>query len=261
MHTTSVSLNNGVAMPSLGFGTWRVGRGAVEAALAAGYRSIDTAEMYGNEEEVGAAIAASGVAREDLFVTTKVWNDHHGHRATLDAFDASRRRLGLDVVDLYLIHWPQPSLGLHAETWRALEELYADGAMRAIGVSNFAPEQIEELMAGAEVVPAVNQIELNPGRSRVRERAFHARHGIATEAWAPIARGGLLDDAAITAVAEEHGRTPAQVILRWHLQHGVIAIPRSSKPERIEQNLAIGDFELDEREMKALDALDSDADR
>ncbi|MDA8371466.1 MAG: aldo/keto reductase [Nocardiopsaceae bacterium] len=260
MDIPSVALNNGVAMPQLGFGTWQVGQSTVETALAAGYRSLDTAEMYGNEPDVAAAIAASGVAREDLFITTKVWNDHHGYREALEAFDASRRRLGTEVIDLYLIHWPQPERDLYVETWRALEKLYAEGAVRAIGVSNFAPKQLEKLMSACETVPAVNQIELHPGLSRPRERAFHAQHGIATEAWAPIAKGRLLNASAVTAVAEKHGRTPAQAILRWHIQHGTIAIPRSATPERIESNLAIWDFELTEQDMEAIDAVDAGAD-
>ncbi|MEY9212766.1 2,5-diketo-D-gluconate reductase A [Thermobifida halotolerans] len=211
--------------------------------------------MYGNESAVAEAVAASGIDRAELFVTTKVWNDHHGYRATLDAFHASRRRLGLDVVDLYLIHWPGPSDSGNIETWRALETLYAEGAVRAIGVSNFSPAQIDVLLDACDVVPAVNQIELNPARPRLRERAHHARHGIATQAWAPIARGGLLTHPAVTAVADAHSRTPAQVVLRWHLQHGVSAIPRSATPERIRSNLAVTDFTLTPDDMAALDAL------
>lgn len=251
-----ITLNNGVRMPQLGFGTYKVGGEATAAALAAGYRSIDTAEMYGNEEEIGRALAESGIPREELFVTSKVWNDHHGYQATLDAFEGSRRRLGLDYLDLYLIHWPQPQLGLHAETWRALEKLLADGAVRAIGVSNFTPQDLDELLRAAGTVPAVNQIELNPYRPRAAEREYHARHGIATQAWAPLARAGdLLAEPAVREAAEAHGRTPAQVVIRWHLQTGTIAIPRSSDPGRIAANADVMGFRLSDEEMARLTAL------
>ncbi|KUP96873.1 aldo/keto reductase [Thermobifida cellulosilytica] len=250
-----VTLNNGVTMPQLGFGTWRVGRDAVAEALRTGYRCIDTAEMYRNETDVAAALAGSGLERAEVFVTTKVWNDHHGHRATLEAFHASRRRLGLDVVDLYLVHWPSASDSVNVDTWRALESLHADGLVRAIGVSNFSPAQLDVLLDACDVVPAVNQIELHPARPRLEERAYHERHGIATQAWAPLARAAVLTHPVVTAVAAAHGRTPAQVVLRWHLQHGVIAIPRSASPERIRENFAVADFSLTPQDMAALDSL------
>ncbi|HLU95588.1 MAG TPA: aldo/keto reductase [Thermobifida alba] len=255
MTIPTTTLNNGVTMPRLGFGTWRVGRDAVATALETGYRCLDTAEMYRNETDVAAALAASGLDRAEVFVTTKVWNDHHGRQSTLDAFHASRRRLGLDVVDLYLIHWPAASDSVNVETWRALEQLYADGVVRAIGVSNFSPAQLDVLLDACDVVPAVNQIELHPARPRVAERAHHARHGIATQAWAPLAKGALLTHPVVTAIADAHARTPAQVVLRWHLQHGILAIPRSATPERIRGNFAVADFALTSRDMAALDAL------
>lgn len=256
MAVPTVTLNNGVTMPQLGFGTWQVGYDAVTAALAAGYRCFDTAEMYRNETAVAAALADSGLDRSDVFITTKLWNNHHGFQPALDAFHASRRRLGLDVIDLYLIHWPNASDAVNVETWRALEQLYAEGVVRAIGVSNFSPAQLAVLLEACDVVPAVNQIELNPSRPRLEERVYHARHGIATQAWAPLAKGGaLLTHPVITEIAEAHQKTPAQVVLRWHLQHGILVIPRSATPERIRSNFAVTDFSLAPQEMAAVDAL------
>ncbi|KEI43129.1 aldo/keto reductase [Saccharopolyspora rectivirgula] len=254
MSVPTVQLNNGVVIPQLGFGTYKVGYEAISTALATGYRLLDTAEMYGNEREVGRAIADSGIPRDELFVTTKVWNDHHGYQPALDAFHASKERLGLETIDLYLIHWPQPQLGLHAETWRALEELYADGEVRAIGVSNFTPAQLDELLQHADTPPAVNQIELNPGKPRTEERAHHREKNIATQAWAPLARGGVLQERAIQEIADAHGRTPAQVVLAWHLQRGIITIPRSSNPERIAENFAATQLTLSADELDRIGA-------
>jgi 2,5-diketo-D-gluconate reductase A len=252
----AVELNNGVAMPQLGFGTWNVGGREVELALEIGYRSLDTATIYDNEEEVGRAIAASGIPREELFVATKVWDDDQGYDSTLRAFEASRARLGLDVVDLYLIHWPAPKLDRYVETWRALESLLADGAVRAIGVSNFQIEHLERLARETDTVPALNQIELNPYLPQTETREHHAAHGIATEAWAPLDRAGrLLREPVVTDLAERHGRTPAQIVLRWSIQLGNVVIPRSSSRERIEENFELFGFELAADDVGRITAL------
>jgi 2,5-diketo-D-gluconate reductase A len=228
----------------------------VATALDAGYRLIDTAKLYGNEEGVGRAIRDSGLAREDVFVTTKVWNADHGYDATLRAFDESQKLLGLDVVDLYLIHWPTPQRDLYVDTWKALERLYADGRVRAIGVSNFNVPHLQRLLDETTVVPTVNQIELHPGFAQDDLRAFHERHGIVTESWSPLGRGhGLLDNPAVTSIADAHGKTPAQVVLRWHLQLGCAVIPKSTHAERIRENFDVFDVELSDDDMAALSAI------
>jgi diketogulonate reductase-like aldo/keto reductase len=256
----TVTLNNGVRMPQLGFGVFQVPdaetTAAVTAALEAGYRSIDTAAIYGNEGGVGKALAASGIARDELFVTTKLWNADQGYDATLKAFDASLSRLGLDYVDLYLIHWPTPARDLYRESWRAIEKLVADGLVRTAGVSNFQPAHLRRLLDSASLVPAVNQIELHPGLQQTELRALHAELGIATEAWSPLAQGAVLGDATITGIAERHGKSPAQVVLRWHLQLGTIVIPKSVTPTRIRENIDVFDFSLTDEEMDAIAALD-----
>ncbi|WP_405667604.1 aldo/keto reductase [Streptomyces sp. NBC_01166] len=256
----TVPLNNGVPIPQLGFGVFQVPddetTAAVTAALEAGYRSIDTAAVYGNEAGVGRALAESGLAREELFVTTKLWNADQGYDAALAAFDTSLAKLGLDHVDLYLIHWPTPARGLYVETWRALEKLLADGRIRAAGVSNFQPAHLRHLREESSLVPAVNQIELHPGLQQSELRAVHAEYGIATEAWSPLAQGALLKDEAIVSLAERHGKTPAQVVLRWHLQLGNVVIPKSVTPARIQQNIDVFDFELSAADMDAIAGLD-----
>ncbi|MFE2539626.1 aldo/keto reductase [Actinacidiphila glaucinigra] len=257
-----ITLNNGVTMPQLGFGVWQVpddeAATAVAAALEAGYRSIDTAALYRNEHGTGRAIAASGIPREELFVTTKLWNTDQGHDNALRAFDASLGKLGLEYVDLYLIHWPAPARGLYLETWRALEKIHADGRARAIGVSNFPVAQLRHLLDEGGVAPALNQVELHPHLPQTELRAFHAGHGIATEAWSPLGQGrGLLDEPALAAVAAKHGRTPAQVVLRWHLQIGNVVIPKSVTPSRIRENIDVFGFELDGEDLAAIDALDN----
>ncbi|MFF3249495.1 aldo/keto reductase [Actinacidiphila glaucinigra] len=257
-----ITLNNGVTMPQLGFGVWQVpddeAATAVATALEAGYRSIDTAALYRNEQGTGRAIAASGIPREELFVTTKLWNTDQGHDDALRAFDASLGKLGLEYVDLYLIHWPAPARGLYLETWRALEKIHADGRARAIGVSNFPVDLLRHLLDEGGVAPVLNQVELHPHLPQTELRAFHAGHGIATEAWSPLGQGrGLLDEPALAAIAAKHGRTPAQVVLRWHLQIGNVVIPKSVTPSRIRENIDVFGFELDGEDLAAVDALDN----
>jgi 2,5-diketo-D-gluconate reductase A len=255
-----VTLNNGVRMPQLGFGVFQVGDGeareAVATALEYGYRSIDTAALYGNEHGVGVAVRASGIPREELFVTTKLWNADQGAARVEPAFERSLDKLGLDYVDLYLIHWPVPSRNLFVETWQAFERLYAHGRARAIGVSNFLRPQLARLLEETDIVPAVNQIELHPGYQQSELREFHRGHGIATEAWSPLGQGAALTHPVITRLAERHGKTPAQVVLRWHLELGNVVIPKSVTPGRIQENLDVFDFQLtpdDAREIAELE--------
>ncbi|OMI36878.1 aldo/keto reductase [Streptomyces sparsogenes] len=256
----TITLNNGVQIPQLGFGVFQVPdvetAAAVTAALEAGYRSIDTAAIYGNESGVGKALADSGIARDDLFITTKLWNSDQGYDATLKAFDAALDKLGLDYVDLYLIHWPTPARDLYRESWKAIEKLAADGRIRAAGVSNFQPAHLRRLLEGTDLVPVVNQIELHPGLQQNELRALHADLNIATEAWSPLAQGAVLRDDAITTLAAQHGKSPAQVVLRWHLQLGNIVIPKSVTPARIRENIDVFDFTLSDEEMVAIAALD-----
>ena len=256
----AITLNNGVVMPQLGFGVFQVpdaeATDAVTTALQAGYRSIDTAALYRNESGVGRAIAQSGLSRDELFVTSKVWNSDQGYDSTLRAYDASLSRLGLDVLDLYLIHWPTPKRDLYPETWRALEKLLAGGRVRAIGVSNFQPAHLQRLFDEFDVVPAVNQVELHPRLQQPELRAFDAAHGIATEAWAPLAQSAVLHDPVLTGIAERLGVTTAQVVLRWHLQIGNVVIPKSVTPARIVANIDLFGFELSDEDMKQIADLD-----
>ncbi|PTT61369.1 aldo/keto reductase [Arthrobacter sp. HMWF013] len=258
----AVVLNNGVRMPQLGFGVFQVSdddtTAAVSHALAAGYRSIDTAAIYGNEAGTGRAIAESGIDRGELFITSKLWVADLGYDSTLAAFDASLARLGLDYLDLYLIHWPAPSTDRYLDSWRALEKLLADGKVRAIGVSNFLPEHLQKLIGLGGTVPAVNQIELHPALQQRDTVAFNTAHGIATEAWSPLAQGSVLADPSVTDIAHGHGVTPAQVILRWHLQQGRIIIPKSVTPQRIKDNLDVFGFDLAADEIAVMDGLERD---
>ncbi len=253
-----VLLAGGVAMPRLGFGVSEVhdAEAAVGEALRVGYRSIDTAEVYGNEAGVGAAIAASGIPREELFVTTKIWNDDRGFDHALAAAGRSLDRLGLDHVDLYLVHWPTRAREDCVRTWDAMETLLADGATRAIGVSNFGRSHLERVIGLGGTVPTVNQVELHPRLGQHDLRAVHAEHGIVTEAWSPLGRGTVLDEPVVTAVADRLGRTPAQVVLRWHLQQGTVVIPKSDTPERIAENHAVRDMVLTPADMAAISTLD-----
>lgn len=247
-------------MPQFGFGVWQIREaetaGLVKTATEAGYRSIDTAAIYGNEAGVGEGVRKSGVAREELFITTKLWNSEQGHAKTLKAFDASLKRLALDYVDLYLIHWPVPELRLYVETWKALIELKKGGQAKSVGVSNFTMHHLRRIMDEAGIVPAVNQIELHPRFQQNALREFHAAHGIATESWSPLGRGALFGDATLAAIARKHRKTTAQIILRWHIDSGLIVIPKSATPARIRENISIFDFLLDAADMKAIAALD-----
>ena len=261
----NVSLSTGtttIDIPQLGFGVWQVPDAevtdAVSTALEVGYRSIDTAAAYQNEEGVGRALARTDAPREEIFLTTKVWNDEQGYEATLRAFDASAKRLGQEVVDLYLIHWPVPSKDAYVDTWRALLELRSQGRIRAAGVCNFQPAHLQRLLDETGELPAINQIELHPRLQQAELRAFHAQHGIVTEDWSPLASGGLLSDPVIAGIAQRLSRTPAQVILRWHLELGNVVIPKSVTPSRIAENFAIFDFELEPADLAAIEGLNRD---
>ncbi|MFW5826388.1 MAG: aldo/keto reductase [bacterium] len=254
-----VKLNNGVEIPWVGLGVFQSEPGkttqqAVEWALELGYRHIDTAALYGNEESVGLGLKASGIPRDEVFVTTKVWNTDQGYDKALAAFDASMKKLQLDIVDLYLIHWPMN--GTRLETWKALEKLYQDGRVRAIGVSNFLVHHLEELAENSGIVPAVNQVEFHPFLLQKELLDYDHEHGIRHEAWSPLTRAKLWDDPVIDEIASKHGRSRAQVLLRWDLQHGVVTIPKSVHRERIEENAKLFDFELDDGDMEKLDGLD-----
>jgi 2,5-diketo-D-gluconate reductase A len=256
-----VTLNNGVEMPQLGFGVWQIpddqAYDAVAAALEAGYRSIDTAAIYGNEKGVGRAVADSGVHRDELFITTKLWNRNQGFDETLRAFDRSLERLGLDTVDLYLIHWPMPDNDTYVPTWQAMERLYGEGRTRAVGVSNFTAPTLDRLLKETDVVPVLNQIELHPYLNQQEMRDVHTGHGLLTEAWSPLGQGkGLLDDPVLVELAGTYGKTPAQVVLRWHLQLGNVVIPKSATPSRIVENFQVFDFTLDDDAMARISGLD-----
>lgn len=262
-HVTSptISLNNGVEIPQVGFGVFQIEpedvQEATERALSIGYRHIDTAAAYRNEAGVGAAVRASGIPREDVFVTTKVRNRDQGYDSTLKAFEASRAALGLDVIDLYLIHWPYPRHGLFLDTWKAMETLLADGAVRAIGVSNFLPEHLDRLADETTITPALNQIELHPSFAQRTLRDDLASRGIAVEAYSPLGQGVDLDNEVVHGIAARHGVTPAQVILRWHTQQGIIVIPKSVSPERMRSNLDVFGFTLSHEDLAAIDGLDT----
>lgn len=258
--TAGPTLNNGVNMPWIGLGVWKTKEGdeviqAVKAAVAAGYRSIDTAAVYGNEQGVGQGIRECGVPREELFVTTKVWNSDQGYESTLQAFETSRQKLGLETLDLYLVHWAVP--GKYKETWKALVHLYKEGHVRAIGVSNFQIHHLRDIIEDTGVVPAVNQVEYHPRLAQKDLLAFCKSQGIQLEAWSPLMQGRL-DEPALTQLAAKYGKSPAQIVLRWDIQNGVVTIPKSVRAERIRENAAIFDFELSAEDMALIDALNKD---
>jgi methylglyoxal/glyoxal reductase len=260
---STTTLHNGVKMPLVGLGVFKVQDGeevvnSVKSALETGYRSIDTAAVYGNEEGVGKAIAESNVAREELFITTKVWNADHGYEETLAAFDVSLRKLGLDYLDLYLIHWPLPSQGKYIETWKALEELYKNGRVRAIGVSNFKIHHLEDIIANCEIKPMVNQVEYHPRFNQRELHAFCQKHAIQLEAWSPLMQGGLFEEPVIVEIAQKYNKSAAQVIIRWDIQTGVVTIPKSVKPHRIAENADVFDFELSQEDMDKINSLNTD---
>ncbi|AGJ59065.1 aldo/keto reductase [[Kitasatospora] papulosa] len=258
----AITLNNGVEIPQLGFGTFQIPpqetRETTLAALKAGYRHIDTAQMYGNEEEVGEAVRDSGLDRGDVFVTSKLDNGAHAYDDALHAFEGTMEKIRLDYLDLFLIHWPLPDRGDFVETWKALEEIYRSGRVKSIGVSNFQPHHLRRLLDGSVVVPAVNQIEVHPYLTQDAVRSFGAEHGIATEAWSPIAQGKVLDDPTLVRIAERVGKSTAQVTLRWHLQRGDIVFPKSVTRRRIEENFDLFDFELTEGDIGEINALNRD---
>jgi 2,5-diketo-D-gluconate reductase A len=259
MAAPSITLNDGNSIPQVGLGVWQTPpedtERAVATALDAGYRHIDTAAAYDNEREVGRGIANSDVARDDVFLVTKLWNADQGYDSTLAAFDASLDRLGVDSLDLYLIHWPLPAKNAFVDTFKAFAHLRDQGRIRSIGVSNFEPEHLRILVDGTGIVPAVNQVELHPLLQQQELREMHAQLGIATEAWSPLGQGSLLANPTVTAVAEAHGKTAAQVLIRWHIQLGNIVIPKSVTPERIVSNFDVFEFELSERDMASISSL------
>ena len=258
---STVKLNNGVEMPLFGLGVWQIPSGraahqAVSVALQTGYRLIDTAKFYGNEADVGAAVRESGVPRDEVFITTKLWNDDHGFDPALKAFEASRKRLGFPTVDLYLIHWPVPRE--RRETWRALERILKEGSVRAVGVSNYTIPHLEELLSSSGVVPAVNQVELSPFLAQKPLIEFCRKHGIAVEAYSPLTKGHRLGDRRLKAVATKYGKSVPQILIRWGLQQGIIEIPKSAKPDHIKENAAVFDFEIRPDDMRAIDSLSED---
>ncbi len=258
-----LKLNDGREIPQLGLGVWKASDDeaefAVRTAIESGYRLIDTAMVYGNERGVGRAIADSDVPREELFITTKLWNADQGYDETLAACKKSLDNLGLEYVDLYLIHWPVPSQDMFVETWKAFEKLQSDGKVKSIGVSNFKPAHLEKLLSETDVVPVVNQIELHPRLTQTETREFCDAHDIRIESWSPIggSKGDLLDSSLLVAIGQKYGKSPAQVMLRWHMQQGLIAIPKSVHEERIKQNIDIFDFELSEEDLSQIALLDT----
>jgi 2,5-diketo-D-gluconate reductase A len=256
-----IPLNDGMSIPAVGFGVFQIPpadtESAVATAVGAGYRHIDTAAAYGNERETGRAVAASGLARDDVYLVTKLWNSEQGYDSTLAAFDTSMAKLGVDYLDLYLIHWPVPELNKFVDTFKAFAHLRDQGRIRSIGVSNFEPEHLQILIDATGIVPAVNQIELHPMLPQTELREVHAKLGIATEAWSPLGQGALLENPIITVIADAHGKTPAQVLIRWHVQLGNIVIPKSVTPERIVSNFDVFGFALSEDDMGSISSLDS----
>ncbi len=257
---TTILFHDGNSIPQVGLGVWQTPNDtavtAVKAALVAGYRHVDTAAIYENEAGVGEGIRASGIARSEIFLTTKLWNSDQGFDATLKAFDASLKRLGTDYVDLYLIHWPAPKRDEYVATWKAFIQLQKEGRARSIGVSNFYPEHLQRVIDETGVTPVINQIELHPDFPQKEARAYHEKHRIVTQSWSPLGQGTLLDNPLVAKVAAKHGRTPAQVITRWHIDSGLVVIPKSVTPERIAENFAVFDFRLEKTELSEIAKLD-----
>ena len=261
----SVSLNDGTSIPQIGFGTWQVppseAKEAVSQALASGYRHIDTAAVYANEAEVGQALAESGLDRDEVYITTKLWNPDHGYDEAMRAFDTSMGKLGIDQLDLYLIHWQCVQFGKYVDTWKALIELRDSGRVRSIGVSNFKEPALREIIDVTGVVPVLNQIELHPWSPQSTMRAVDEQLGVATESWSPLASGELLGDPVLASIAAKHGKSTAQVMIRWHLQLGLIVLPKSVTPERIRANIDVFDFELDADDLIAIEGLEDESRR
>lgn len=259
---TIVTLNNGQRLPQLGLGVYKVGQDIgvelVKAAIEVGYRRFDTAALYDNEFEIGAGIRQSGLAREDVFVTTKIWNDRHGYENATEAIEESLARLNISYIDMLLIHWPCPKKNLFVETWRALEDALETGKVKGIGVSNFNPNHLEQLLSSARVIPAINQIELHPGLQQSELRLFNESQGIATEAWSPLDRGRFAGNPTLTEIARKHGKTVTQVIIRWHLDLGNLVIPKTSNPERLKENIDVFDFALDLEDLASIATLNAD---
>jgi 2,5-diketo-D-gluconate reductase A len=257
---TSVTLNDGNTMPQFGLGVWQTPQdeaaAVVKAAIEAGYRMIDTAKIYDNEAGVGEGVRAAGIDPAGIYITTKLWNDEHGYDSTLRAFDDSAKRLGVETIDLYLIHWPAPRLDRYVDSWKALIRLKQEGRAKSIGVSNFEPENLERIIAETGVVPTVNQIELHPTFQQKTLREIHAKHDIKTESWSPLGRGKLFEDPIVAAIAAKHGKTAAQIVIRWHLDSGLIVIPKTVTPARLHENIGVFDFALDADDLAKLATLD-----
>lgn len=262
---STILLNDKKLIPQVGLGVYLTQSGitgpTVETAIHAGYRHVDTASIYGNEVGVGEGVRSSGIARPDIYVTTKLWNESQGYDATLKAFDESLERLGLDYIDLYLIHWPSPSRGLYVDTWKAFIRLQEEGRARSIGVSNFEADHLDRIIGETGVVPALNQIELHPRFQQRKLRELHSERGIATQSWSPLGQGTLLEDPTIQSIASRHGRTPAQIIIRWHIDSGLIVIPKSANPNRIRENFDVFSFNLTDDDLGDIAKLDSRAAR
>lgn len=257
----TIKLNNGQAIPQLGLGVYKlatdVAEGLIHKAIEAGYRRIDTASFYGNEKEIGDGVRTSGLPREEIYVTTKIWNDDQGYDRTLEAIDESLNRLNIDYIDMLLIHWPKPAQDLYLETWEAFEKAVSAGKIRGIGVSNFQTTHLERLIAAGGTVPALNQVELHPGLQQKQLREFNATHGVATEAWSPLARGRFDENAEVVAIAKKHGKSPAQIVIRWHLELGNLVIPKTATESRLKENISVFDFSLDAEDMTKIASLDS----
>lgn len=257
----TLTLNNGQQIPQLGLGVYKlatdVAEGLIRQAIETGYRRFDTASFYGNESQIGAGVRNGGLPREEIFVTTKIWNDDQGYDRTLAAIDESLARLNIDYVDMLMIHWPKPQLDLYLETWAAFQKAMEHGKIRGIGVSNFQPNHLDRLLEAGGTVPAINQIELHPGLQQAVVRAYDAQHGIATEAWSPLARGRFNEDATVVSIADKHGKSATQVVIRWHIELGNLVIPKTATASRLQENISVFDFSLDDDDMAKLATLDS----